>query len=206
MFLYLMDTMSSMVAAWKQEFKNYLSDQNHLREGGVKIHEGSIFDLASPTLNPKCSCFVSPANSFGFMDGGIDLHYSNFFGWDLSKRLQTIIKNKYQGELLIGQAEILTTKNMEVPYLIAAPTMRVPELLVESINAYLATRATLRLAVANKLPSIAFPGMGTGIGRLPVAVCAKQMRAAYEEVILGKIPQHTTFKSAIERHYGLVNG
>ena len=39
----------------------------------VKVHQGSIFDAA-------CDAVVIPANSFGFMDGGIDRLYSGFFG------------------------------------------------------------------------------------------------------------------------------
>jgi hypothetical protein len=40
---------------------------------GVSVYKGSIFDV-------KCDAVVSPANSFGFMDGGIDLRYSDRFG------------------------------------------------------------------------------------------------------------------------------
>jgi len=40
----------------------------------VDYHLGSILDI-------ECDAVVSPANSFGFMDGGIDLIYSQFFGW-----------------------------------------------------------------------------------------------------------------------------
>ena len=32
----------------------------------VSVHRGSIFDLS-------CDAVVSPANSYGFMDGGIDI-------------------------------------------------------------------------------------------------------------------------------------
>ena len=32
----------------------------------VEVHHGSIFDV-------QCDAVVSPANSFGFMDGGIDM-------------------------------------------------------------------------------------------------------------------------------------
>ena len=35
----------------------------------VTVHRGSIFDLS-------CDAVVSPANSFGFMDGGIDMLYT----------------------------------------------------------------------------------------------------------------------------------
>ncbi len=39
----------------------------------VQFHFGSIFEV-------ECEAVVSPANSFGFMDGGIDLLYSRRFG------------------------------------------------------------------------------------------------------------------------------
>ena len=39
----------------------------------VSTYHGSIFDV-------KCDALVSPANSFGFMDGGIDMEISHFFG------------------------------------------------------------------------------------------------------------------------------
>ena len=37
----------------------------------VKIHGGSILDV-------DCDAVVSPANSFGFMDGGIDALYMDY--------------------------------------------------------------------------------------------------------------------------------
>ena len=42
---------------------------------------GSILDVS-------CGALVSPANSFGYMDGGIDLVYSMHFGWHVQERLQ----------------------------------------------------------------------------------------------------------------------
>jgi O-acetyl-ADP-ribose deacetylase (regulator of RNase III) len=36
---------------------------------------------------------VSPANSFGYMDGGIDLVYSNYFGWELEANSKTLLSN-----------------------------------------------------------------------------------------------------------------
>src|SRR5262245_57149923 len=82
----------------------------------VTVHDGSILDLT-------CDAVVSPANSFGFMDGGIDLVYSRHFGWHIQERLQSLIKDRHNGELLVGQAEIVETDNPTIPYVIAAPTM-----------------------------------------------------------------------------------
>jgi O-acetyl-ADP-ribose deacetylase (regulator of RNase III) len=85
----------------------------------VQVHQGPIFDVA-------CDAVVSPANSFGFMDGGIDLPYSKYFGWQVQQRLQELIVQHHRGEFLVGTAEIVETDDKGIPFLIAAPTMRVP--------------------------------------------------------------------------------
>jgi hypothetical protein len=83
----------------------------------VTVHCGSILDLSVDAV-------VSPANSFGFMDGGVDHLYSQHFGWGLQKQLQEQIRAHHHGELLVGAAEIVETQNLAIPFLIAAPTMR----------------------------------------------------------------------------------
>jgi O-acetyl-ADP-ribose deacetylase (regulator of RNase III) len=85
----------------------------------VEVRRGSI-------LESGCDAVVSPANSFGFMDGGIDMVYSRHFGWHVQERLQARIRDLHHGELLVGSAEIVETDDVSIPYLIAAPTMRVP--------------------------------------------------------------------------------
>ena len=37
---------------------------------------------------PQVDCIVSPANSFGIMDGGIDLAFTKYFGTQLMQRVQ----------------------------------------------------------------------------------------------------------------------
>jgi O-acetyl-ADP-ribose deacetylase (regulator of RNase III) len=156
---------------------------------GVSVHHGSIFEVA-------CEALVSPANSFGFMDGGIDALYTQRFGWDLPLRLQMLIRKHHEGELPVGAADVVETGNPRHPFLIAAPTMSVPMVLDQTTtHPYLATRAVLRLVaggtfasgrfagepVARHVTTIAFPGMGTGVGRVPALVCARQMRQALLE-------------------------
>src|SRR5690349_3800526 len=104
----------------------------------VTVHRGSILQLS-------CDAIVSPANSFGFMDGGIDMLYSRHFGWIVQERLQRLIRDKHHGELLVGAAEIIETDSPQIPYVIAAPTMRVPMKLKNSANPYLAARAVFLL-------------------------------------------------------------
>jgi hypothetical protein len=104
----------------------------------VTIHRGSILDLSVDAV-------VSPANSFGFMDGGIDHLYSHFFGWHVQDRLQHAIRQRHHGELVVGTAEIVEIDHPQITYLIAAPTMRVPMILRDTVNPYLAARAALVL-------------------------------------------------------------
>ena len=51
------------------------------------------FQIEGDITQIECDAMVSPANSFGFMDGGLDYALSERFGWDLEKRLQKIIKD-----------------------------------------------------------------------------------------------------------------
>ena len=89
-------------------------------------------------------CYVSPANSFGFMDGGIDWAYSRRFGFQVEQKLQRKLREEFDGELLVGQATMVETGDSKVPYLISAPTMRIPTVLAKrTVNPYLAARAAL---------------------------------------------------------------
>ena len=176
----------------------------------VTVHHGSILDVA-------CDAVVSPANSYGFMDGGIDMLYSRHFGWDVQARLQKAIREKHDGELLVGRAEIVETGNVAIPYLIAAPTMRVPMVLRESVNPYLAARAVLLLLtngvmpcgpsagepVADVIKTVAFPGLGTGVGRITPQICAHQVRTAIDTVIFRKTRYPSTWAEAENGHLAL---
>ncbi|XP_072018804.1 uncharacterized protein [Amphiura filiformis] len=186
----LRDINKDLVAAWRAEFKDHEN---------VQISEGDIFKNA-----PAADAIVSPANSFGFMDGGIDMAYSRHFGWQLMNRLQELILTEKSGELLVGDALIVPTcqtfwgktertswegynQGSPIKYLISAPTMRVPEDVSNTNNAYLAFRAVI-LAVQkhNSQPgcipirSVLCPGLATSVGCMPPKKCAKQMKYAYE--------------------------
>lgn len=156
-------------------------------------------------LDQQCNALVSPANSFGFMDGGLDLQISEHFGWDLERKVQDIIKSNHSGELLVGQAEILPTEREDIPYLISAPTMRIPMVLPEnSINVYLSTMAVLN-SIENfnkdqiKIKSVAMPFMGTGVGGMKYTTASRQMRIAYDDIILGKLTFPEDLGEAIEK-------
>ena len=147
-----------------------------------------------------CDAVVSPANSFGFMDGGLDFFLSERFGWDLQERLQREIARRPLRELLVGEALIVPTHDREVPWLISAPTMRVPMQVRGTVNAYLAMKAILTSAMAHAcsppIETVAIPGLGTGCGWMPAETAARQMWTAYRDIVLWEQAYPHTFDEA----------
>lgn len=177
MKFYFVDINAKLTEAWEKVFQG-------IEE--VTVKNQSIFDLS-------CDVIVSPANSFGFMNGGIDFSISKNLGWHIEKRLQKIIREQFYGELLVGQATIVDTDNKQFPFLISSPTMRTPMTILRSPNIYLATKAILALLkygkfsdgtlINEKVKTVAIPGLGTGVGQVPPLLCARQMRIAWEDVM-----------------------
>lgn len=166
----------------------------------VECVEGDICQVA-------CDALVSPANSFGFMDGGLDLAISRRFGWGLQERLQSLIATRPAKELLVGEALVLETGDEATPWLISAPTMRVPMRLRQTVNAYLAMKAILNVVLAHNktgdIRSVAIPGLGTGCGGLSAQTAALQMWTAYREVVLGEFGFPDGFSEAQRKHLEL---
>lgn len=138
---------------------------------------------------PPFDLMVSPANSFGQMDGGIDKHITEFFGKQLMERVQQHIINEYAGEQPVGTSFIIPTLNPQYPFLAHTPTMRVPQTIVGTDNPYRAMKALLleveRHNRTDKQPitSIACSGLGTFIGKMNADIAVKQMELAYQHIL-----------------------
>ena len=175
--------MPELGKAWCRFFDN---------QPNVNVVEADIFDI-------NVDAIVSPGNSFGFMDGGLDLLISKRMGWAIQTELKKRINASPLRELLVGQTETIATNNQLV---ICAPTMRVPgsDGIPESVNAYLAMKAILIEGLANNnITSIAIPGLCTGTGKMSPFVAAKQMFAAYSEVILNQKLEFPLYIDAIKQ-------
>jgi O-acetyl-ADP-ribose deacetylase (regulator of RNase III) len=173
--IHLRDINAALVAAWERAFAD---------APDVIVTHGDLLEHAADAV-------VSPANSFGYMDGGIDLVYSMFFGCELESRLKTLLSEHYFGELPVGQAVVLPTGHAFIPFLVSAPTMRIPENISGTANVYLAFRAALiavlsyNAAADVPIGSLLVPGLGTGIGKVPPERAASQMKLAYDAIIRG---------------------
>lgn len=165
----LVDLNRELTDAWGKEFAPY---------SAVKIQTGSVFEL-------NVDAIVSPANSFGIMDGGLDGKLRDYFGMAIEKAVRHQIQHEFHGELPVGLATVIDTGNDRFPYLVCAPTMRFPANVSSSINAYLAMKAILNVCAAHqKALRIAVPGLCSLSGRMPSPLVARQMRIAYERVVL----------------------
>ena len=141
----------------------------------MAVCEGELLAVAENTI-------VSPANSYGFLDGGIDRAYLSFFGASIQDRVHAAVNRRPEGYLPIGASEIVETGHPRIPYLLLAPTMTGPEF-VTADNAYRAMRAVLRLAANHAAAGkcVYCPGLGTGVGGIDPANAAEQMALAYSD-------------------------
>jgi O-acetyl-ADP-ribose deacetylase (regulator of RNase III) len=189
----LIDRSRELVDRWKEQFSDC-----------------PVVDaVAGDYFHRPADAMVSPANSFGIMDGGLDLAIRDQLGFSVESKIQQVIVEKHHGELPVGFAEIVATDEPRWRYLISAPTMRVPEPIPFTINAYLAFRAIL-VAVENfnknfgkrEIDSLVCCGLGTGIGKISANKCARQMRAAYQII---KTPSRIpSFQGIHEFHKALL--
>ncbi|WP_196894646.1 macro domain-containing protein [Aureivirga marina] len=179
-----------MVVAWKKFFR---------KEENVEILEGNI-------ITAKADAIVSPANSFGFMDGGVDLAISMHIGWHVEDELRKRIQELPEGELLIGNAMVIETNHKDFPYLISAPSMRVPMSfnIATSVNTYLAMKATLITAKNHsKIESLTMTSFCTGTGRMNFEIAAHQMYEAFLEIEKGKKKSYKEYGDAQKYQYEL---
>jgi len=190
--LYLIDRAPRLIEAWRNAFSLFSE---------VEPIQGDYFQKSAHAI-------VSPANSFGIMDGGLDLAIRDKLGYVVQGMIQEVILEKHHGELPVGAAEIVRINSEHWKFIIAAPTMRVPEFVSNSLNAYLAFRAILvavenfnRKAGSREIDSLVCCGLGAGVGGMDPVRCAGQMMLAYKSMILpaviGRFESIHTFHRAL---------
>lgn len=118
---------------------------------------------------------VNPANSLGFMGGGVALSIKKA-GGDIIE--EAAVK---AAPLPFGSAVMTTGGLLKSRYVIHSPTMRRPSERIGIGNVRDSVRAALACAVENNLSRIAFPGMGTGVGGVNKQ---NAVRAMLEEIAL----------------------
>ena len=160
------------------EFYNYFNKYKN-----ISIYNGRFENIQ------EYDCIVSPANSFGLMDGGIDKFIINYFGKQLMENVQKYIIENYAGEQPVGTSFIIETNDIKHPYLAHTPTMEIPMDIRGTNNVYKAMKAMLLEVLkynkynTNKIKNIACSGLGTACGMLNPNIAVKQMELAYRNVL-----------------------
>lgn len=152
----------------------------------VRVHRGSVLDVDAQAV-------VSPANSYGWMRGGIDAVYARCFP-SVEESVRSAVLAFHGGELPVGEALVVATGVASPRWLISAPTMREPATVLppDTVHPFLAARAVLRLwrdgvfddgaPIRHGVRTLAMPGLGTGVGGVSADTCARQVAAAWDEV------------------------
>lgn len=136
---------------------------------------------------PNINAIVSPANSYGYMNGGIDRYINQ-----LLDNVEPIVRDRIEkigvydnsGRkfLPIGNCEVIFKNNI---FLFVSPTMLTPMRLDKnSTNIFHAFFAVLHTAISSgKNLTIACPCLGTGVGQFDPTESARQVLAAWNMFI-----------------------
>ena len=122
----------------------------------------------------KVDAIVNPANSHGVMGGGVAGIIRRIGGEVIEKEAVE------QAPIPIGQAVVTTAGTLSCKKVIHAPTMVNPAERTDAEAVRKATVAALLAADKEGFSTLAFPGMGTGVGRVPLDVAASTMAKAIQ--------------------------
>ena len=170
MKIYLLDNKEITTKTWSLYFQ------------GCHDVEAVCDDFGHFMDTEEVECVVSPANSYGLMDGGYDYAISEWFGWDLMKKVQAFILEHYKGEQPVGISFIIDTGVKGIK-LIHTPTMRVPSVIKDPMIIYTCMRTCLLTALDNGIRSIVVPAFGGGCGLVPPQTICVMMHEAYKQVM-----------------------
>jgi len=127
----------------------------------VRISQGDLTECAVDAI-------VNAANNELILGAGVAGAIRSKGGSEIQKECDRI------GPIALGEAAITSGGKLKASYVIHAASMRLGGRTSEA-NLRAATRNSLLRASENKLESIAFPAIGTGIAGFPLNRCAQVM-------------------------------
>ncbi|EIW76083.1 macro domain-like protein [Coniophora puteana RWD-64-598 SS2] len=183
----------SLCDAWRRAISSHFPDPT---DCPFEVKECRLDDL-----DIKFDCIMSPANSFGIMDGGFDYYLSRAFKgpsgdkWTLTEHVQSYLRDIWHGYAPPGTCTIVPLPDAvfgpgrnkhDARSLAIVPTMRVPDFVAWDLDlSYNAMWSVLveldrwnRVSVLGglqRINTIVMTGLGTGTGGVDFDVCARQM-------------------------------
>jgi O-acetyl-ADP-ribose deacetylase (regulator of RNase III) len=166
----LVDINEDVVKAWRDIF---------IDNPEVEVHHGSMLDQ-------QVDAWVTPTNSMGRMNGGLDQVLKDHFGASIEGAVQKDIETLYGGTMPVGAATCVATGGAKPSFLISTPTMvGCSDNISQTQNVAFACAAALQAVhIHNRkspdtIESVAIAGLGAQTGQVPVEVCARLMWSAY---------------------------
>ncbi|MFI8339187.1 ADP-ribosyltransferase domain-containing protein [Streptomyces sp. NPDC085639] len=166
----LTDVNEHVVQAWRAAFAG---------TPGIEIRRGSILD-------EDVDAWVTPTNSRGRMDGGVDAVIKRYLGSGIQVRVQRAIRDRFAGAMPVGSAVCVPSGAAVPRFLISTPTMvQSSQNVSATLNVALACAAAFQAVhrqnrkAPGSIRSVALVGMGAQTGRVPARVCANLMWTGY---------------------------
>jgi O-acetyl-ADP-ribose deacetylase (regulator of RNase III) len=195
--LILVDPNRALCEAWERAFHVHPDGGAGALPPDIEIRCGFFQDIQD------ADALVTAGNSFGLMDGGVDLAVARAFP-GVDRRVQEAIRSQFRGELNVGAALVVPTGDDEPRYLVYAPTMRVPLDIRGTDAVYRAMWAAL-IAAGTIEPAtgmtLVVPGLGTGAGKMSPGAAAEQMALAWRNFNAPRDLYPTTWTQANHRHH-----
>ena len=184
--IYLLDINKEMTDIWEIFFKNIPN---------VEIHNTDFSTFMNS--HPDVEGIVSPANSFGLMDGGYDKAIIDYLGPNAQTNVLTMLNLIYYGEQPVGTC-------LAVPFykyiILHTPTMRTPGKILDRTVIYSCMRSVLLTCMKSNIKSVVIPAFGGCTGQVDKREIANMMRLAYKQIY--NRPNEITWKSILRfEHY-----
>ncbi|MFD7082715.1 ADP-ribosyltransferase domain-containing protein [Streptomyces sp. NPDC002181] len=166
----LTDVNERVVEAWRAAFAD---------TPGIEIRRGSILD-------EDVDAWVTPTNSRGRMDGGVDAAIKRHLGSGIQLRVRRAVRDRFAGAMPVGSAVCVPSGTAVPRFLISTPTMvESSQNVSATLNVALACAAAFQAVhrqnrkAPGSIRSVALVGMGAQTGRVPARVCANLMWTGY---------------------------
>jgi O-acetyl-ADP-ribose deacetylase (regulator of RNase III) len=140
-----------------------------------KIGDTVITVVRGDITRSQAEAIVNPANSRLIMGGGVAGAIRRAGGPTIEREALK------RAPIRVGEAIATNAGKLAARYVIHAPTMSLPAMSTDLESIEKATSAALGVAKALGLASIAIPGMGTGVGGVPVNEAARTMAGAIRQ-------------------------
>lgn len=146
-----------------------------------------IVVLTGDITKQEVDAIVNPANSLLIMGGGVAGAIRRVGGKEIEDEA---VKH---APVPVGEAVATGAGRLKAKYVIHAPTMERPAMRIGERNVRLSVRGALKCAEGLEIRSVAFPGMGTGVGGLSLEEAARAMVNEVKE----HIDKRTTLKQIV---------